>query len=136
MRCISSTRLACKDKPDVLEMLGLDMAIQRPFGIWKAQGDRYYKNILASEEVLAEVAKYNVPHELLVEGEKELKKAVETHDRKKSAKAEAEHATHLKNEMYKDLVEWMKDFYRIVEMAFKKNPQLKEKVNIVVPYLK
>ena len=30
---------------------------------------------------------------------------------------------------------WMKDSYRVVEIAFREKPQLKEKVGIVVPYL-
>ena len=55
---------------------------------------------------------------------------------KRSKKADAEVATAVKSELYRKLRQWMKDYYKVVEMAFREQPQLKEKVGIVVPYLR
>jgi len=52
------------------------------------------------------------------------------------AKGDAENATQLKREAYTDALTWMRDFYRVVDMAFAKYPQLKEKVGIVVSQIK
>lgn len=134
MFCYASTRLAYKGDLNMLEVLGLDGPVERSFGEWRAQGERYYEKTIGSAEIQAEIAKYNVPRDLLERGRQELGEAVVANDLKIRAKGDAENATQLKNEAYDDLVEWMKDFYNIVEMAFKTNPQLKEKVKIVVPY--
>jgi hypothetical protein len=134
MRCIASARLAFKDNPKAFELLKLNGDRQRTFGGWAGQATRFYDNALDSQEYLAELAKYNVPRELLETGKQEVLEAMAADEYKISAKGDAEHATQLKNEAYDDLMAWMKDFYNIVEMAYKKNPQLKEKVRIVVPY--
>ncbi|MCP5049935.1 MAG: hypothetical protein GY940_22400, partial [bacterium] len=49
---------------------------------------------------------------------------------------DAEDATDQKNLLYRKLIRWMMDFYRVVEIAFREKPQLKEKVGIIVPYLR
>ena len=68
-------------------------------------------------------------------GKQEMTDAVEADKYKRSKKADAEDATAYKNKLYRKLWRWMKDFYQVVEMAFREKPQLKEKVGIVVPYL-
>jgi hypothetical protein len=133
-KLLPHARLALRDIPEAYELLLLDGKRVRNFGGWKAQVERFYEKALGSETILAELAKYNVSQEQLMQGQQEFQDAVAAHDHKKSVKADAEHATQLKNEAYNDLVAWMKDFYKIVEIAFKKNPQFKEKVGIVVPY--
>lgn len=134
MRCIASARLAFKDNPKAFELLKLNGDRERTFGGWAGQATRFYDNALNFQEYLPELAKYNVPRELLETGKQEVLDAMAADDYKISAKGDAEHATQLKNEAYNDLLAWMKDFYNIVEMAYKKNPQLKEKVRIVVPF--
>lgn len=133
-RCIASARLAFKENSRALEVLALNGDRLRAFGGWAAQATRFYDNALNSPDYLAELAKYNVPRELLETGKQELLEAIAADDRKMSARGDSENATQLKNEAYDDLLAWMKDFYQVVEMAYKKNPQLKEKVRIVVPY--
>lgn len=136
MKCVSSTRLAYETDVDKLEMLGLNGRIVSPFAEWKAQGERYYEKTLASEEIRADIAKYNVPQELLTQGRQELGEAVSANDQKIRAKGDAENATQLKHEAYRDALAWMKDFYRVVDMTFAKYPQLKEKVGVVVSQIK
>lgn len=135
MICVNSARLAFRGNLEILELLGLIGRRKQSFGGWKAQVTRFFEKCLASEELQADLAKYNVALALLQKGQQELQEAVAARDRAKRIKADAEHATFLKGEAYKEAVAWMKDFYKIVELAYKKNPQLKEKVNIVVPYL-
>ena len=49
-------------------MLGLNGRIATHLAEWKAQGERYYEKAPASEEIRADIAKYNVPQELLTQG--------------------------------------------------------------------
>lgn len=135
MICVNSARLAFKGNVEILELLGLFGRRKQSFGSWKAQVTRFFEKCLGSEQLQADLAKYNVALALLQKGQQELQEAVAARDRAKRIKADAEHATQLKNEAFKEAVDWMKDFYKIVELAYKQNPQLKEKVNIVVPYL-
>jgi len=136
IKCVSSTRLAYAEDVDKLEVLGLKGAIASSFADWKAQGERYYEKTLASEDIRADIAKYNVSPELLSRGRRELGEVIAANDLKMRAKGDAENATQLKHEAYRDALIWMRDFYRIVDIAFAKYPQFKEKVGIVVSQIK
>lgn len=134
--CVASARLAFENDPNTLELLGLNRKREQGFGGWAAFGGRFFQKNLDSPEMQARLAKYNVPLELLQQGEQEVADAVEADKVKRSKKADAEVATATKNSLYKKLRIWMSDYYRVVEIAFREKPQLKEKVGIVVPYLR
>ena len=51
----------------------------------------------------------------------------------KKLKAEAEKATEDKNKAYKKLLAWWRDFSKVVDVALKENPQLKEQISKVTP---
>ncbi len=135
-KCISSARLAFEGDPNMLEILGLTGIRDRTFGGWAAFGGRVFEKSLETPERQAQLAKYNVPLEMLQQGQQEMADAVEADKVKRSKKADAQVATAAKNELYRKLRQWMKDYYKVVEIAFRENPQLKEKVGIVVPYLR
>ena len=101
-----------------------------------AFGTRFFDKSLELPERQAQLAKYNVPLEMLQQGQQEMADAVEADKVKRSKKADSEVATETKSELYRNLRQWMKDYYKVVEMAFREKPQLKEKVGIVVPYLR
>lgn len=134
-KCVASARLAFKNDQEILEILGLTGKRDQTFGGWAAFGTRFFEKSLALPEIQTGLAKYDVPLELLQTGSQEMIDAVEADKRKRSKKADAEDATAYKNKLYRKLRQWMKDFYRVVEIAFREKPQLKEKVGIVVPYL-
>ncbi|MCP5108101.1 MAG: hypothetical protein GY950_32235 [bacterium] len=137
-QCVPSARLAFKDDPESLEILGLNRKRgkqDQTFGGWAAFGSRFFEKAVASPEMQAELAKFNIPLTLLETGNQQMTDAVEADKEKRSKKADAENATAYKNQLYRKLLKWMKDFYKIVEIAFRELPQLKEKVGIVVPYL-
>lgn len=135
-KSISSARLAFENDPNTLEILGLTGNRDRTFGGWAAFGTRFFDKSLETPERQAQLAKYNVPLEMLQQGQQEMADAVEADKVKRSKKADAEDATANKNQLFKKLIIWMKDYYKVVEIAFREKPQLKEKVGIVVPYLR
>ena len=135
-KCVASARLAFVDDPNTLELLGLSGKRDNSFGTWAAFGSRFYEKSLEIPARQEALANYNVPLELLQQGQQEVANAVEADKVKRSKKADAEVATAYKNELYRTLRTWMRDYYSVVEIAFRENPQLKEKVGIVVPYLR
>ncbi|MCP5051905.1 MAG: hypothetical protein GY940_32355, partial [bacterium] len=78
MICVPSARLALRNNEKTLELLGLITKGKpdRTFGGWVSFGTRFYDKSLGSPEIQAELAKYNVPLELLQQGKQELDEAV------------------------------------------------------------
>lgn len=135
-RCVASARLAFDGDPNTLELLGLSGGRDQTFGGWAAFSSRFFEKSLETPARQEALAKYNVSLELLQQGQQETADAVEADKVKRSKKADAEVATANKNELYRRLRIWMSDYYHVVEIAFREKPQLKEKVGIVVPYLR
>lgn len=133
MHHVDTSRLAFKDDPDTCEKLLLKGAREHNLGGWAHQAATYYENILAMPAAVEEMAKHNVPLEELQAGQQKVKAALEAAEVTRQKKAEAEDATQQKNKAYKILKAWMRDFLKIVDIAFKENPQFKEKAGFVVP---
>jgi hypothetical protein len=121
-----------KDNPHLLDLLGFNGTRKRDFGGWKAQCMMLYENINAPG-VLEGFANHNITQENLEAGKQAVINWENAVTAKKEAKAAAEKATESKDKIFRELLEWWRDFVKVVNIALKKDPQLKEQVNIVAP---
>jgi hypothetical protein len=121
-----------RDNPHLLDLLGFNGSRKEDFGGWKAQTMMLYEN-LNTPGVLEGYANHNITPENLDAGKQAVMDAENVVTAKKEAKATAEKATEDKDKIYKQLLEWWRDFVKVVNIALKKDPQLKEQVNIVAP---
>lgn len=133
--CISAARLAFRDSLETLGLLELKgKRRDTVFRGWGAHATVFYKKTLASVDMQTELAKYNVTAESLQAGQQYLTAAMTAENTKLNKKAEAESATRFKQAKYDRLMDWMRDYYQIVDVALKSYPELKEQLGIVVPY--
>ncbi len=117
------------------DKLGLSGALKEIFGDWIGQTMQLYDN-LDTPGVLEGYASFNITPEALAAGKQAVLDAEAGLAAKKKAKADAEKATELKNKAYKELLSWWSKFLKVVHIALEEDPQLKEQVHIIVPFLK
>lgn len=132
--CVDSGRIAFKDDLKTMELLRLIKPIPRRFDIWLEFAGNFYEVMLKDADLQAQIALYNISLEKLQLGSQEVGEVVTARKTQQSVKAAAQDATATKLRLYKELRAWMLDFYRIVGIAFRGRPQLKEKVGVIVPY--
>jgi hypothetical protein len=121
-----------QDNPHILETLDFDGSAKRDFGGWREQIMRLYES-LDIPGVLEGYAKHSITREDLEAGKQAVLDWEQAISDRNEAKAEAEKATQLKNEAFKKLLKWWQGFVKVVGVALRDDPQLKEQINIVVP---
>jgi hypothetical protein len=130
---IDLARLMFKDKPGIIDLLGLNGIRRKDFGGWYQQGKKFYDNALSRPEILAEYARHSVSQQDLETGRQELMDAQTASIRKLNANADAQKNTDVKILGDKEVSAWWSEYIKVVRIALKKDPQLMEKVGIVVP---
>ena len=95
------------------------------------QAMRLYDN-LDTPGVLEAYARHSVTPEALAAAKQLFLDATAVLSERNLLKALAQKATETKNKNFKVLWTWWLDFKRIVHIALRNDPQLKEQVNIVV----
>lgn len=134
-RHVSIARVAFKDDSESFNTLGLHGKREKRFVEWRKQAELFYQNMMGNPDFIARMGEFTVTPEMLDTGNQQLQAALDVYDLRADLKAEAQNATDLKNRAFTVLETWMKDFFKIVNVALKAEPQLKEKVGILVPYL-
>ncbi|MCP5046387.1 MAG: hypothetical protein GY940_04395 [bacterium] len=123
---------AFRDNLELLDKLGLSGKIPQKYTDWEAHTLRLHNN-LTLPGVMETFAKYNVSAEALTAAKDAITAVHNAITERNRLKAEAEKATQLKNDAYKLLMEWWKEFKKIVNIALKNDPQLKEQIYVVAP---
>lgn len=130
---IRTCRLAFVNDPAMQFKLELKGKRKHDHGGWAVQTQYFYDTILTLPDAMARLAKYNTPRKDLEAGNRQLKAAVDAEVRKLNAIAESQRATDWRNRALKELREWMNDYLRMMQVALKPEPQLKEKLGFIVP---
>lgn len=130
---LQTLRLAFKDNLDTLDALGIRGTRKQAFGDWVAQNKLFYNKILAMPQVSEELAKYNVTPEQLNEGKQMLLDTIAADTHQEDIKAEAQRATESKNKSFRKLKTWMSKYFKVMKVALEEDPQLQEKLGIIVP---
>jgi phosphopantetheinyl transferase (holo-ACP synthase) len=130
---LQTLRLAFKDNPDILDALGIRGSRKQAFGDWVAQNKLFYNKILEIPQVSEELAKYNVTLEQVNEGKQLLLDTIAADTHREDTKAEAQRATEAKNKAFRKLKRWMSKYYKVMKVALEDDPQLQEKLGIIVP---
>lgn len=129
-------RLIYRNDPDMLDKLVLRGRRRRRYGDWVVDAESFYTTVLSTPEAIEAFAQYNVPLEELQAGQQEVLDTKAAAVSQQKAKAEAEQATAEKNKAFRVLESWMRKYLTVVDLACEDVPQYKEKVGIIVPYLK
>ncbi|MCP5108515.1 MAG: hypothetical protein GY950_34335 [bacterium] len=132
-RLLETARLAFRNNPDAYDALGLKGARKRAFGEWVSENKLLYKNF-AVPGIVAKMTNYNVTPEGLAAGKQELMDTITADIAQENLKAEAQKATALKNKAWGKLKRAWRKYLIIMKEALEDDPQMKEKLGIVVPF--
>lgn len=130
---VDTAQLAFKNAPDTYDELGLREPREKAFGPWVAQSKYFFSKLLIPANV-AEMANYKVTQEYIEAGNQALLDTIKAETEGENAKAEAQKATELKNRAWRKLRGAMRRYLNIMKEALADDPQMKEKLGIVVPY--
>ncbi|MCP4156898.1 MAG: hypothetical protein GY757_54805 [bacterium] len=126
-------RLAFRDNDTMLNALELNETPKKTYSEKVVQQIRFFTKILTEPGAVEEMAKYNMPLEELQAGKVVVEEALAADTLRDSARADAQVATEAKDKQFKLMKIWFSDYLAVMRIALKDNPQLQEKLGIVVP---
>ena len=133
MRHVKVARVAFSEDRDARSALMLDGRRKRPLGAWLRQAHTFYQNALASEDLLAGLARFGITAEDLQAAQAQLDTLETADTRQEKEKGEAQRATQQRDEAVDALDAYMSDFRNIARVAFEEDPQQLEKLRISAP---
>jgi hypothetical protein len=114
------------------DKLGLKKPYQRTYVKWIEQARLFYTELSNNPDLTERLSKRNYSNEetearLATISEIELARAAYIYE-----KGISQNATNSKTETFKNLNEWMDEFLSLAKIAFRKEPQLMESLDVVV----
>lgn len=130
---IRLTRLALRENPEKLDkLIGNNRKIHRRLKDWIFQVEQFYTQAVTDEDLLQRLARYGITADKLAEGlekTRQLHQARESHNR---FKGKSQDMKMRRDKAIRDVRKWMAEFIQVCRLALKENPQLLEKLGIVV----
>ncbi len=129
---VAVARIVFKDNPAAITALELNKPLPRTNSEWFIRSRTFYNNLLANAQWLAAMSDYNAGEETL-KGVLNDIKAVESYAEViMREKGDAQNATQQRDAKLEELNEWVNDYESIARIALNEQPQLLEKLGIVV----
>jgi hypothetical protein len=135
MWIIKTCRLAFAGNTELTYKLKLSGRRSHSFGGWIAQVKSFYQAILEDPQSVAELARYNIPRNMLETGLEQVLEAERASDFQVRTLGDAQNATDMKNRAFKELAGWVRDYLNVADVAFKKAPHLRREIDIPLSYL-
>lgn len=133
MDFVNVARVVFKNNPDAYQRLGLAGERARVFTDWLPQVRRFYTVALQEPDILNTLSsEVNITRERLEAGVQLVDETVAAYEKQIRETGEAQQATPEKNAAIDALYEWVHDYLTVAEIALKANPQLLEKLGLVV----
>ncbi len=126
--------LAHEDDLETIEKLMGRQAFIRNHAAWLDHRKRFYANLQTMPGVMDNLMLFNVTLEEVAEAEQKVLAVEATIAQRQAAQGEVQRLTALKNQAYRSFGKWMEDYFEVVEIALKDEPELKEKLGIKVPF--
>ncbi|MCP4155043.1 MAG: hypothetical protein GY757_45385 [bacterium] len=126
-------RLVFKDDAAMVELLELYQRKKRTYSERVAVNKRFFTNLFATTGAVEAMAAFNVTLEQLQAAEAVVDEAIAADTAKQAANAEAQVATDEKIKQFKIIRAWIALYIKVMRVALKDNPQLLEKLGIIVP---
>ena len=125
-------RIAFSDNTEAMKSLYLLGSRKRTFSGWLTQTKTFYANLISNDDYIAAMQNFGYSTEKL-QAEQALVSLAETKNFSyNKEKGEAQQSTENRDEKIDELIDWFRSFLEIARIAFEDNPQLLEKLGIVV----
>lgn len=132
MKHLSVARIVFKTNVQAIKTLELGGKRAVRIAEWIQQGRNFYKAILANAEWLAMMAEFGQTSEILNAALEKLETVSTLLETLKKETGEAQNATVVRDEKFAELIEWLSDYEEIASIALEDQPQLLEKLGVVV----
>lgn len=125
-------RIAFQNDRAADQLLHLSGRREREFALWLDQMHAFYSNVLQNNQLLEGFAKFNISHEQIEAVFGNLRAIEEAWYNYESEKGNAQAATQARDAAITALNQWMRDARPIARIAMAGQPQLLEKLGILV----
>ena len=129
---LTVAKVALKNNQAALTTLQLNQRMPRTFSGWLNKTRGFYNNLLNNPEWMTEMAKFNTTEAQLKQGLDTVKKVEGFAEVIMREKGDAQNATKERDAKLEELNEWINDYESIAKIALMAQPQLLEKLGIVV----
>jgi hypothetical protein len=121
-------------KKDVQAISTLEMTGKRATTLsgWLSQARNFYNALLANEEWKTVMAGYGQTAEKLAQRLENVNGVAKAAENVKKEMGDAQNATQERDTKFEELTSWLSDYDQIAEIALSGNPQLLERIGIVV----
>jgi hypothetical protein len=128
----SIARIAFKNNITVFTELNLSgKRPKKAFGQWLHELEHFYTNSAANPGIVVGLEKFNITAETLQDRITKLEAVKNANSYQERLKGNAQRATDRRDIAFKELRNWMIDFFKIARMAFTDDRQQLEKLKIV-----
>lgn len=123
---VKLSRLLLEDRPELAEHLGLNVRRETKLGSWLLQTKQFYREALASTEILGLLAAGGLTQAQLQATQAQLTPIEHAYQQSEQAKAQAQQTTVERNGSLKNYQNWQKSFWKVAQVALADYPQLLE----------
>lgn len=132
LKHLAVARIALKEDKAAQIALKLNGRRATTLSSWLNQCSTFYNNLLNNESWMNAMAGFNASSEALSNGLQLVQNVANYADVIMREKGDAQNATRLRDAKLEELAEWINDYETIARLALAENPQLLEKLGIVV----
>ena len=118
-------------KPE-MDQLALSAAYPGKFMVWIPTVRKFYAGLSENPELINKLSVYKITEAEISEGLELVNEVAVAYALYTDLKGESQMTTELKNASFKELNQWMRNFYAIARIAFRDQPQQLESFGIVV----
>lgn len=131
-RHIKLARIALEGDRDALQSLGLIGKRPSAFGPWQQAALLFYETPLADEALRQRMAEVGLTEEALQEGLTKVQEVKAAEHVQEQRRGTAQELTKQRDAAFQALRAWMDDYLTVAKVALKDQPQLAEKLGILV----
>ena len=131
-RHVKITRALLSEEPERLARLGLEGQRAKAFGAWLVQARQFYREGLADAGLQASLAEGGLTQAVLESGQAGVEAASQANAAQESAKGLAQQSTKDRDAAAADFQKWMRNFWKIAEVALSDQPQWLERLGRMV----
>lgn len=131
-RHVRLARIAFEGDRGIWQALAINGRRPKAFGTWLQVARKFYTKALADETIKNRLAEVGVTETELQEGQARLDAVEAAEHVQEAARGNAQAATKLRDPAVAALRDWMEDFLTVASVALKDQPQLAEKLGVLV----
>ena len=122
----NKVRILSRNDADMKAKLGLEDPLPRNYIPWIVTIRKFYEEACGDPELQDKLMQVRITKKDIDQGLKDVKEIQDMYARYILLKGESKLATAEKKKAFKEMHQWMMDFYALARLAMKKNPELLE----------